>query len=139
MENRKTSIDCYHQIKDEGLLSKRRLQVYEALYKKAPCTSLEAMKSVLNSNNTFSQSRARVTELRELGVIYEKGVKKCSVSGRTAIEWDLTDNIPIGKKAPLTKKQKINLVLNSLRELYKKGIKSTDNDWKTVAELIINL
>jgi len=29
MNIRQTSIDCYKQIKSEGLLSKRRLEVYE--------------------------------------------------------------------------------------------------------------
>ena len=31
MNIRQTSIDCYKQIKSEGLLSKRRLEVYELL------------------------------------------------------------------------------------------------------------
>ena len=53
------------------------------------------------------------------------------------IEWDLTDRLPITVKNPnKTKKQKINAALNSLRELYKNKNNSTNEDWKTVADLI---
>lgn len=92
---RQTSIDCYNQIKSEGLLSKMRMKVYETLLNSAPCTSAEAFKSMLTKENQITQSRARFTELRELGVIYEKGIKKCTVTGRKVIEWDLTDKLPL--------------------------------------------
>ena len=96
---RETSIDCYNKIKSKGLLSKIRFQVYEAIYKCAPCTSSEAMKGILNSTNVLSQSRARFTELRDLGVIYEKSIRKCKITGRNVIEWDLTDKLPTGQLA----------------------------------------
>jgi len=137
MKTRQTSIECYNKIKQEGLLTKRRLEVYEAIFMKAPCTSSEAMINRLNSSNVLSQSRARFTELRELGVIYEKGEKKCSITGRNVIEWDLTDRLPVNIKNPnKTKKQRINDALNSLRVLYKNKDISTNEDWKIVANLI---
>jgi hypothetical protein len=140
MSIRQTSIDCYNQIKADGLLTKRRLEVYEAILKNAPCTSSEAMLNRLNSSNVLSQSRARFTELRELGVIYEKGIKKCSVTGKNVIEWDLTDNLPINSKIiHNTKKDRINNTLNALRELFKNKSDSTDEDWKKVADLIKNI
>jgi hypothetical protein len=134
---RQTSINCFNQIKAQGLLSKRRLEVYEAIYKSAPCTSSEAMIGSLNSTNVLSQSRARFTELRELGVIYEKGEKKCSVTGRVVIEWDLTDKLPINTKNPISpKKQRVEDTLDALRELYKNKNLSTKEDWQIVANLI---
>jgi len=137
MEKRQTSIDCYNQIKAKGLLTKRRLEVYEAIYHSAPCTSSEAMLNRLNSSNVLSQSRARFTELRELGVIYEKGTKKCSVTGVNVIEWDLTDNLPINKKVITnTKKDRIKNALDALRQLYKNKDNRTNEDWKKVADLI---
>jgi hypothetical protein len=121
MGTRQTSIDCYNQIKSEGLLSKRRLEVYEALLNSAPCTSAEALVNVLDSNNVLSQSRARFTELRDLRVIYEKGVKKCSVTNRIAIEWDLTDNIPVSFISKTkTLKQKVKELSFMVNELNKK-------------------
>ena len=137
MNTRQTSIDCYNKIKEQGLLSNMRFKVYEAILKKAPCTSGEAFATMTTKENQISQSRARFTELRNLGVIYEKGEKTCSITGRNVIEWDLTDRLPINiKSSNKTKKQKINEALNSFRVLYKNKDISTDDDWKIVADLI---
>ena len=134
---RQTSIDCYNQIKEQGLLSNMRFKVYEAILKKAPCTSGEAFATMTTKENQISQSRARFTELRELGVIYEKGEKQCSITGRNVIEWDLTDRLPVNiKNTNKTKKQRLDAALNALRELYKNKDISTNEDWKTVAGLI---
>ena len=136
METRQTSIDCYNQIKANGLLAKRRLETYEAIFKSAPCTRQEALQHT-NLVNPLSLSAVRFTELRRLGVIYEKGIRKCRVTGRNVIEWDLTDRLPIiFKNKKQTKKQKINNVINCLRELYKNRNVSTAEDWKKIAELI---
>ena len=136
MKTRQTSIDCFNQIKQEGLLSKRRLEVYEALLSSAPCTSSEAIRNAKTTFGVFGVS-SRFTELRDLGVIYEKGEKECSITGRNVIEWDLTDRLPVNiKKSNKTKKHRINDTLNSLRELYKNKNTCSDEDWKTVANLI---
>jgi hypothetical protein len=133
MSTRQTSIDCYNQIKSEGLLTRRRLEVYEAIYNSAPCTASEVFKEKYLKTN----QSGRFTELRELGVIYEKGERKCSVTGRNVIEWDLTDRLPIEiKTSATTKKHRVNNAINSLRELYKRKNTSTDEDWKNVADLI---
>ena len=95
MKTRQTSIDCYNQIKEEGLLSKMRFKVYESILKKAPCTSAEVLSTMLSKNSAITSSRARFTELRELGVIYEVQNRKCTITGRTSIEWDLTDRLPV--------------------------------------------
>ena len=137
MSTRQTSIDCFNEIKANGLLSKTRLQVYLAILKNAPCSSGEAFATMTTKENQISQSRARFTELRRLGVIYEKGIRKCRVTGRNVIEWDLTDRLPINfKKNYKTKKQKIDDAINSLRELYKNKNNNTNEDWKRVADLI---
>jgi len=136
MITRQTSIDCYNQIKTEGLLSKMRFKVYEAILKKAPCTSAEVLSTMLSKNSAITSSRARFTELRELGVIYEVQNRQCTITGRTSIEWDLTDRLPISvKNTKKTKKHRINDALDSLRLLYKNK-DSTNEDWKIVADLI---
>ena len=140
MKTRQTSIDCYNQIKEQGLLSNMRFKVYEAILKKAPCTSAEVLSTMLSKNSAITSSRARFTELRELGVIYEVQNRKCTITGRTSIEWGLTDRLPIDFKSPnKTKKQRMDEALNSLRELYKNKDISTDEDWKIVANLIKNI
>ena len=136
MNTRQTSIDCYNKIKSEGLLSKRRLEVYEALLSTAPCTSSEAIRNAKTTFGVFGVS-SRFTELRDLGVIYEKDVRACNITGRNVIEWDLTDKLPFNTKVPSkTKSQKKRAALDSLRLLYKKKDISTDEDWKIVANLI---
>ena len=136
MNIRQTSIDCYNKIKSEGLLSKRRLEVYEALLSTAPCTSSEAIRNAKTTFGVFGVS-SRFTELRDLGVIYEKDVRACNITGRNVIEWDLTDKLPFNTKVPSkTKSQKKRAALDSLRLLYKKKDISTDEDWKIVANLI---
>jgi len=136
MKTRQTSIDCYNEIRSNGLLSKRRFEVYEALLSSAPCTSSEAIRNAKTTFGVFGVS-SRFTELRDLGVIYEVRTRECTVTGRNVIEWDLTDRLPVNvKKSNKTKKHKIDDALNSLRKLYKNKDTSTDDDWKTVADLI---
>ena len=133
MNTRQTSIDCYNEIKEQGLLSKMRFEVYSALLSIGkPSTTRE----VYETMNVLKQEATRFTELRNLGVIYEVQNRKCTITGRTSIEWWLTDRLPVKiKKSNKTKKQKIDDALNSLRELYKNK-NTTDDDWKRVADLI---
>jgi len=128
---RQTSIDCYNQILAEGLLSKRRLEVLEAIMKNAPCTTNEATKDLPSGSHGIG---SRTTELRELGVIYERCVRKCKETGRNVIEWDLTDKLPIKiKKATSPKQQRVEKAINALKELYQ----GKDRDkWLELAELI---
>ena len=137
MNARQTSIDCYNEIKADGLLSKMRFEVYSALLSMGkPSTTRE----VYQTMNVLKQEATRFTELRNLGVIYEAQNRKCTITGRTSIEWDLTDRLPVNvKKSNKTKKDKINDALNSLRELYKNRNTCLDEDWKRVANLIKNI
>jgi len=134
MNTRQTSIECYNEIKNSNLLAQRRFETFEAIFKSAPCTRQEALEHT-NPINALSLSAARFTELRRIGVIYEKDVRACKVTGRNVIEWDLTDRLPVTVKTTnKTKKQRVNDALDSLRQLYKNN--STDEDWKNVADLI---
>ena len=134
MKTRQTSIDCYNQIKSEGLLSNMRFRVYSALLAMGkPSTTRE----VYATMNVIKQEATRFTELRKLGVIYEVQNRTCTVTGRTSIEWDLTDKLPVNvKNTNKTKKQKINDALNLLRVLYKNKNTNTNEDWTKVADLI---
>ena len=136
MGTRQTSIDCYNKIQAEGLLSKRRLEVLNTILESAPCTSSEAIVNAKVKFGVFGVS-SRFTELRDLGVIYEKGIKKCTVTGRNVIEWDLTDRLPIDKKViTITKKEKISNALCALNQLHKNRIESTSEEWNYLEYLI---
>ena len=103
---RKTSIEVYHKIRNQGLLSRRRLEVYATVWEYGPMTSAEAFR-VMNRNapiKNITQSRARFTELRDLGVFEELGEKICSVTGHKAILWEVTDRLPIKYEKPVRHK-----------------------------------
>ena len=137
MGARQTSINCYNQIKSEGLLSKLRLKAYNAMLYSAPCTAGELQEYIEKNHIQVKHSWKLLPQLRDLGVVYEKRERPCSVTGRIVIEWDLTDELPSSKKAPsTTKKDRVNNSLDALRELYKNKRTATDNDWKNVANLI---
>lgn len=97
---RQTSIEAYNTIKENGLLSARRWQVYKTVYENGPITSAEAFQ-IMNQGSpmrNITQSRARFTELRDMGVFTEVGKRICSVTGMTVILWDCTKNLPINFK-----------------------------------------
>jgi hypothetical protein len=107
---RQTSIDTYHAIESEGLLSKRRWEVYQALYHVGPATAGEVAQSSGSVRN-FSvgdNTHARIGELVERGVVREVGERECRVSGRMCIVWDVTEHLPVEppKKEVKSKKDK---------------------------------
>ena len=139
MNTRQTSIDCYYKIKEEGLLTKMRLEYYEAIFNNAPCTSGEAYDAMITGKvvgKSHRIERARFTELRRMGVIKEVGERKCKISGIRTIVYDLTDELPTDLPPKITKKDRLNKALNAFRKLYKNKDTSTVEDWTTVANLI---
>jgi len=131
---RQTSIDAYNEIKAKGLLSKRRMEVYSTLYHHGPLTANEVFK-ILSKNGdaatcAASNSAARFSELREMGVICEVQVRKCSVTGMNVIEWDVTPSLPrkVQKKKKLTKNQKKEIILNKLVAHGKKQLPVKNED-----------
>lgn len=96
---RETSIDAYQEIADNGLLSARRLEVYKALYDHGPCTAAEMLSSMSMGSSAPNQIRARLNELRSLGVAREVGTRPCRITGMRVIVWDVTSNLPVGVPA----------------------------------------
>jgi hypothetical protein len=112
-ETRKTSIDAYYKIKQEGLLSKRRMEVYEALYEFGPLTANELVRHMKRISPESNQTgwNARFSELQRLGVIHEVGVRCDEISGNQCIVWDVTDQLPSGKIENQGKTKKMKPVL----------------------------
>jgi hypothetical protein len=130
-------VNCYNQIKAEGLLSKLRLATHYAMLYSAPCTAGELQIYIDKNEIKVKHAWKLLSQLRDLGVVYEKTERKCNVTGRLVIEWDLTDNLPIKSTTTSnTKKQRVSDTLEGLRLLYKIKNTSTYDDWKKVAILI---
>jgi hypothetical protein len=98
---RETSAEVYHRILAEGLLSKRRFEVYRTLYHHGPLTANELFR-ILEGSTAIVQANihARLNELRDMGVVREIAVVDCSITGNSVIQWDVTANLP----AELTKR-----------------------------------
>lgn len=107
---RKTSIEAYKQIRDSGLLSERRFEVYDVVFRHGPLTANEAFKILydndMGAKNAASNSAARFSELRDVGVLYEVGERKCGVTGMKVIVWDVTDQLPKAPDKKPTRKEK---------------------------------
>lgn len=137
MKTRQTSIDCYNQIKSEGLLSELRLLTYYSMLHSAPCTAGELQEYIDKNQVRVKHAWKLLSQLRDLGVVYERAERVCNISGRNVIEWDLTDRLPVASKTPAnTKKERVKNTVNALRKLYTNKDTSTDEDWINLANLI---
>ena len=94
------SIDAYNTIKANGLLSKRRMEVYEAIVKHGKLTQREAARyfAKTHPNNQMDSFTPRFAELHAMDVIHVTGSKKDSVTGHVVDIWTVTGNLP--KKLP---------------------------------------
>jgi len=129
---RQTSINCYLQIKREGLLSKRRLQVLEAMLIKAPCTAGE-LEKYMNDKFNVRGGWKQLSILRKQGVIEELGTTICPISNRNVIKWGMTGNLPVKSKKskkPSNFNKSVNYIL--------KGMEI--RNWDTISkEMLIKL
>lgn len=104
MTVRRTSIEAYNTIKENGLLSKRRWEVYEVLFNYGPLTGGEIGRKMASYRSAVSTAdrniHARLTELRNFGVVYEVGERDCRVTGMSVIEWDVTEALPVKFEKP---------------------------------------
>lgn len=116
---RQTSIDAYNKIKNDGLLSRARFQVYDILFNYGPLTAGEVFE--IGQRQSFGHLLvkgsicARITELFESGVVAEVGVKNCRFTGHSATLWDVTDKTPIPLKRPVSRLKEAE---NLLKEIY---------------------
>lgn len=120
---RQTSIQAYRTIEANGLLSKRRFQVYSALFHGGPLTAAELAHKIpgYKSESVGFNIHARLCELRARECVIELGEKKCSLTGNNVILWDVTEKLPTeSKQKKLSLKQKIKILKQAL-EWYAKG------------------
>lgn len=114
---RQTSIDAYNTIKENGLLSYLRFQVYEALYMSGPMTAQETWHylrnvSAMNGDARINGITPRFSELERLGVIKENLIRPCNISGRNVTEWIVTNSLP----SKLEKKKSKDQIIKELQE-----------------------
>lgn len=118
---RSTSIRAYREIRDNGLLSKRRFEVYDHLFHHGPSTARETSKILSKRFGTSEDSyNSRFIELERQGVIKPVGEVENPHSGMKVTQWDVTANLPT--KFESTKaipRKRLLLMREVLREVYK--------------------
>lgn len=117
---RRTSAIAYNTIKENGILSKRRWQVYDVLFNNGPLTANQMINLFTQQykhyhlTNTGSLA-TRLSEMRHMGAVYEVDEIDCPISSHKVILWDVTDAIPTKLKRPKSIKFR-----EILRAVYKK-------------------
>jgi hypothetical protein len=113
-----TSIETYHAIKNSGLISEKRLKVFDIFYQNPQGLTGAEVSEIFRKNNPTSQHsetiRNRITELVQMGVLVELGVVECQFSKRKVMKWCCIDNMPIPLEKKLTKKEQINEILEDI-------------------------
>ena len=107
---RQTSLHAYNQIRDNGLLSKRRWEVYDVLFHNGPLTHLELAERYVPGTQPRNV-QPRVSELENLKVVVCVGHKVDDRTKMVNMLWDVTDCIPA---IPEKKKSK-NQIITELR------------------------
>ena len=93
---RPTSLETYRNIRENGLLSKRKWEVYDIVYKHGPITANEIVRMSKRKypNGNASSFNARLSELKTMGVAVEVDKTTDKVSGNSCFLWQLTDSLP---------------------------------------------
>lgn len=114
---RETSVEAYNTIRQNGLLSQRRWQVYDFVYQNGPCAARDATKSLMNQGLNSGSISTRFSELKEMGLLIEVGEKVDDETKMRVILWDVTDKLPTKlSKKKLTVKQLLKQALILLEE-----------------------
>lgn len=93
---RETTLECWKKINEEGLLSKRRMEIYNALYACGPMTSNELFREMARVSERVNYNIVtRLGELRDMGVVIELDTRPCRVTGIEVIVWQVTNKLPI--------------------------------------------
>ncbi len=113
-----TSIQTYDAIKNSGLLSDKRMKVYDIFYENPQGLTGTQVSNIFKSKFPSAEHsetiRNRITELRDMGVLYEVGIVECEYTHRNVMKFALTDNLPVPLPKKLTLQQKVDNVLESI-------------------------
>jgi hypothetical protein len=90
---RETSVRAFYDAIAAGVITTRRDQVFAGLAELGSATANETFEHVKTQRREDlrydSNTRARFTELRDLGLIREVGARPCRITGKTCITWEI--------------------------------------------------
>lgn len=92
------SLDAFNHIKKNGLLSDKRLKVYQIFVHNPQGLTGSEVSDIYKKNYPSSQHsetiRNRITELRDMGVLDEVGNVACKFTKRTVMKYKVNTNMP---------------------------------------------
>ena len=120
---RQTSLDIYRKITQQGLLPKKRMQVYEVLFNNGALTGSQIavlFKKKHPSSEHSESIRNRITELVQQGVVAEVDTIECPITGNMVLQFQTTDSLPVKLERKETKHQKVSQALSLIESLGKR-------------------
>ena len=116
--SRETTIAAYHRADATGLIQGIKLKVLAILAEHGPMTANE-MRKYGDPNANSGVYGTRLSELKRMGVVQEVGERPCETTGYSAIEWDLTGNLPVKPPKEKTKRELKKEILDDIAALGK--------------------
>lgn len=129
---RRTSIDAYHQIKEDGTLGRLQWAVYHHLFTYGPLTTRQVHQGVRTIARDVGIVSTRLTELSEMGVVASIGEVVCETTGKTVLLWDVTEGLPKERPKKQSKVQALQQRVAEL-ELENRRLKSRIQELEEVA------
>ncbi len=96
---RVTSKEAYEDIKSSGRLNEMQLEVLAGMFTHGPATGVELTAKMKTPAQVSLSYHKRLSELERMGAVYVVRRRPCSVTGRRAIEWDVTAGLPAAPPA----------------------------------------
>jgi len=124
------SMDAFNHIKKNGLLSDKRLKVYQIFVHNPKGLTGSEVSDIYKQNYPSSQHsetiRNRITELRDMGVLDEVGNVACKFTNRTVMKYKVNTNMPTKLVVKKSLNTNIDEIISDLKRVW---------DLTTTAEL----
>ncbi len=118
-----TTLETFKQIQEEGLLSEKRLRVYEIIYEYGALTGAQISEIYQTKYPSAQHSetiRNRITELIQMNVVKEAGMIVCDKTKRTVNTYLCTNELPAKIQKKTNKKQVVLYALQKVEVIAKK-------------------
>ena len=86
---RETSKQAFQEILESGALGESQKKVFQAIFELGEATGRE-----LNQHLSSQSAHKRLSELHEMGLIREKKIRECRVTGHDSASWEVTGAMP---------------------------------------------
>jgi len=116
------SMDAFNHIKKNGLLSDKRLKVYQIFVHNPEGLTGSEVSDIYKKNYPSSQHsetiRNRITELRDMGVLDEVGNVACRFTKRTVMKYKVNTNMPTKLVVKKSLNTNIDEIISDLKRVW---------------------